>query len=598
MGIVYTLVASLLVSLATAGAAHAAYFVVDTTADLGDQMPGDGVCQAFTGECSLRGAVEEANAFAGADGIVVPAGTYATSITVTDQLVIGGAGAEVTIIDAGGTGTAVTANNADLALLDVTITGANGTNVGGGIMSNGGRLTVIDCTIRDNQAGNMGGGIYKEGGNLLVIGSTISNNFSFNVGGGIASDSQAHLINTTVSGNRVLNTGGGIYNGQTMTLTNCTVTLNGCINTGSGIDSRSDGVEHLELENTIAAGNRLLTLDPIAMELVDLGPGVDCIGDDVGGSYNLLQTNMCAITGSANQIGADAMLGELQDNGGQTPTHALLAGSPAIDAANPATPGSGPGTCPTADQRAIGRPQGAACDVGAYEAAPCGNGSLDAGEDCDDANGIDGDGCDSNCTTTGCGNGVTTAGEECDDGNLADGDCCSSTCRLTVDEEFVPAAARGSKVLVKEDPSGALKWKFKSTAPASIDDLGDPTDTTGYTLCLLDESGATPSLVLAASAPAGGTCDGRPCWRSAGTGFVYSSAEEGPGRLGKVKIKAGATGATMLVKGKGKRLRLGRLPLLPPVRVVLRKSDGGASFGADFGGAKKNGVGQYIATSD
>jgi cysteine-rich repeat protein len=598
MGIVRALAASLLVSLAAAGTVHAAYFVVDTTANLGDQMPGDGLCQAFTGECSLRGAVEEANAFPGPDGIVLPAGFYATSFTVTDQLVIGGAGAEVTIIDAGGTGTAVTADNADLALLDLTVTGANGTNVGGGIMSNGGRLTVIDCTIRDNRAGNVGGGIYKEGGNLLVIGSTISNNFSMNVGGGIHSDAQAHLINTTVSGNRVLNTGGGIHNEQTMTLTNCTVTLNGCMNTACGIDSRSDDTKHLELENTIAANNRALTLDPVTFELVDVGLGGDCVGDDVGGSYNLIQTNLCAVVGTSNQIGADALLGPLQDNGGQTPTHALPAGSPAIDAGNPAAPGSGPGACPTTDQRAIGRPQGAACDVGAYEAAPCGNGSLDPGEDCEDGNGTDGDGCDSNCTATGCGNGVTTAGEECDDGNLADGDCCSSTCTLTVDEELVPAAARGSKVLVKEDPSGALKWKFKSTAPAGVEDLGDPTGSTSYTLCVLDESGATPSLVLAASAPAGGTCDGRPCWRSAGTGFVYSSSDEGPGRLGKVKVKAGPGGTTLLVKGKGKRLRLGRLPFVPPVRVMLRKSDGGVGYGADFGGSKKNGVGQYIATSD
>lgn len=584
--------------LGTTAAAQAAYFLVDTTADRVDQQPGDGVCQAFDGTCALRAAVEEANALVGADGIVVPAGTYATSLTVTDQLVIGGAGAEHTIIDAGGTGTAVSATNADLALLDLTITGANSGNVGGGILSYGGRLTVVDCTIRNNRAGNVGGGIYKEGGNLLVIGSTISDNFSFNVGGGIASDAQAHLINSTISGNRVLNTGGGIYNEQTMTLTNCTVTLNGCMNTACGIDSRSEGVKHLELENTIAANNRALTLDPVTLGLVDIGLGGDCAGTDVSGSYNLLQTNLCAIAGTANQIGIDAALGPLQDNGGQTPTHALPAGGAAVDAANPAAPGSGPGTCPATDQRAAARPQGAVCDIGAYEATPCGDGTMEAGEACDDGNGVDGDGCDSNCTVTACGNGITTAGEQCDDGNLAAGDCCSPSCALTVDDDLLPAAAGGSKVLVKEDPSASLKWKWKSTAPVAVEDLGDPTATTSYTLCLLDESGATPSLVLAASAPAGGTCDGRPCWRSAGSGFVYTSSAEGPGRLGKVKLKAGALGGSVLVKGKGRRLRLGRLPLLPPVRVVLRKSEGGAAFGAAFGGAKSNAVGQYVATSD
>ncbi len=58
----------------------------------------------------------------------------------------------------------------------------------------------------------------------------------------------------------------------------------------------------------------------------------------------------------------------------------------------------------------------------------CGNGVLEAPEICDDANLVDGDGCDSNCTPTGCGNGVVTLGEECDDGNLVSGDCCSALC--------------------------------------------------------------------------------------------------------------------------------------------------------------------------
>jgi cysteine-rich repeat protein len=60
----------------------------------------------------------------------------------------------------------------------------------------------------------------------------------------------------------------------------------------------------------------------------------------------------------------------------------------------------------------------------------CGSGVLDPGEQCDDGNTIDGDGCDSNCTLTGCGNGIVTAGEQCDDGNLIDGDGCSSTCQI------------------------------------------------------------------------------------------------------------------------------------------------------------------------
>jgi cysteine-rich repeat protein len=62
-------------------------------------------------------------------------------------------------------------------------------------------------------------------------------------------------------------------------------------------------------------------------------------------------------------------------------------------------------------------------------ATACGDGSLDAGETCDDANVVDGDGCDSNCTPTACGNGVVSPGESCDDGNTVSGDECPSTCR-------------------------------------------------------------------------------------------------------------------------------------------------------------------------
>ncbi len=62
--------------------------------------------------------------------------------------------------------------------------------------------------------------------------------------------------------------------------------------------------------------------------------------------------------------------------------------------------------------------------------AECGNGDIEPGETCDDADSKNGDGCDSNCTDTGCGNGVVTRREECDDGNLRNYDACLSDCRI------------------------------------------------------------------------------------------------------------------------------------------------------------------------
>ena len=74
-----------------------------------------------------------------------------------------------------------------------------------------------------------------------------------------------------------------------------------------------------------------------------------------------------------------------------------------------------------------------ALDSGAYVNCAltlCGDGVLDEGEDCDDGNVLDGDGCDSNCIAEMCGNGKVQAGEECDDGNTADGDGCSRRCEI------------------------------------------------------------------------------------------------------------------------------------------------------------------------
>ena len=72
---------------------------------------------------------------------------------------------------------------------------------------------------------------------------------------------------------------------------------------------------------------------------------------------------------------------------------------------------------------------GDGCDSNCTSTA-CGNGIVTAGEVCDDGNLVNGDGCDANCKPTGCGNGIVTGGEQCDDGNTIDGDGCSATCQV------------------------------------------------------------------------------------------------------------------------------------------------------------------------
>jgi hypothetical protein len=79
--------------------------------------------------------------------------------------------------------------------------------------------------------------------------------------------------------------------------------------------------------------------------------------------HNLEDASDCGLNGPADLIRADPKLGPLRDNGGPTETMALPAGSPAVDAAGPA--------CDVlADQRAITRPEGGGCDIGAFELVP------------------------------------------------------------------------------------------------------------------------------------------------------------------------------------------------------------------------------------
>jgi hypothetical protein len=80
------------------------------------------------------------------------------------------------------------------------------------------------------------------------------------------------------------------------------------------------------------------------------------------GGHNVFTDNTCQPADS-DQVVGDPALGALADNGGPAATHALLEGSPAVDAGDP-------GPCPASDQRGVPRPQGPGCDVGAYERVP------------------------------------------------------------------------------------------------------------------------------------------------------------------------------------------------------------------------------------
>ncbi|MCB0059159.1 MAG: DUF11 domain-containing protein, partial [Caldilineaceae bacterium] len=227
----------------------------------------------------------------------------------------------------------------------------NGASADGGGIYNTGILTVSHSTLTNSHSFH-GGGIYNGGGSLLAIrDSTFSSNDAYG-GGGIYNNAGTLIVqNSTFSGNTAFGGGGdagggGIHNrmGGAVTISYSTISGNGA-SFGGGIRNYQSGT--VTLSHTIVANS--------------LSDYPDCDGGITSLGYNLDSDGSCNLTGPGDLPNTDPRLGPLQDNGGPTFTHALLPGSPAIDAGDD-------NNCPSTDQRGVPRPQGVACDMGAYEA--------------------------------------------------------------------------------------------------------------------------------------------------------------------------------------------------------------------------------------
>lgn len=255
-------------------------------------------------------------------------------------------------------------NNGKLTLDHVAVTNnVMATNAGdfwqggGGIYNgDGSSLTLVDSSVSNNTAAWSGAGIYSFfNTTTTIIRSTISANTSNDVGGGIRSLGNVTINNSTISGNATTGWHGGaiFHTDGAMEINGSTITNNAGPDYAPSaifIGSFNATVPTLRLSNTIITGNRWYACEQHAAGTVSL----------TSGGHNLVQDGSCSPVAS-DIITADAKLGPLANNGGPTLTHALLAGSPAIDAADP-------GSSPTTDQRGISRPQGAGPDIGAYEA--------------------------------------------------------------------------------------------------------------------------------------------------------------------------------------------------------------------------------------
>ena len=223
-------------------------------------------------------------------------------------------------------------NSGTLTLDGVRVTGGTATS-GGGIANTGGMLTIDRSLIDGNDGGSDAGGILNfTGGTAVVRTSTIARNVA-TVGGGFMSwgDPGAANISSfdhvSIVGNQARAAHGGVVHDST----------------------RGD---EIRLIRSLIAGNTAPTGTPR-----NCGRPVSSLG------YNVADSDECGLGADGDRVVADARLGAgLENLGGETNVWPLLADSPAIDVI--------PGCFPATDQRGIERPQGPACEAGAYEHDP------------------------------------------------------------------------------------------------------------------------------------------------------------------------------------------------------------------------------------
>jgi predicted outer membrane repeat protein len=304
-------------------------------------------------------------------------GLLADSITLTDTVVSG----NMTTGGYFGFGGGIVAYlTATITRSEVIGNSASGSR-GGGII--GGNIVLRDSLVSDNSAAgsNSGGGGIATFGPVTLYNSTVANNRASGNGGGIAAGS-VHAVNSTISGNSAGLSGGGIWvNGSTSTIDGSTIYNNRANAVGGGLFINSG---MLTVIHSIVAGNFFSAAPDVAGLL---GAVVDAsfslIGSSAGSGlapapFGLPDANGNLVGGAKFDLRIDPKLGPLVYNGGpefldgsRLLTHALLPGSPAINAGDPAAV-AGVNGVPVNDERGVpfARVFGGRIDMGAVEYQP------------------------------------------------------------------------------------------------------------------------------------------------------------------------------------------------------------------------------------
>ena len=259
---------------------------------------------------------------------------------IHQDLTIAGPGADAITLSNNGAGFLLGVDaGVNAAVSGLTITGGYVEGTGGGI-HNDGTLALTGCVIANNTSVSDGGGILNSG-TLYVTGSTIRDNRSVSRGGGGIYGGTVSIVDSTLSGN---------LSGTVETLRGSITIINSTLSGNYGVFGLTIGP--VTLGNTIIAGN-VGGFDVGSTMVNSLGYNL------IGNGGNQTGYTSTDVVGTADDP-IDPLLGPLADNGGPTPTMALLPGSPALDAGDPAQLG-------VPDQRGVVRSGGV--NIGAYQAS-------------------------------------------------------------------------------------------------------------------------------------------------------------------------------------------------------------------------------------